>query len=270
MTTSAYDLTGKTALITGAAVGIGAACVEVLAAAGAKVMASDIDRETGEKAVAAWQAQGLDVSFVQQDVTLERDWKQAVDATLETFGRLDIVVNNAGIYIGGKLVDNTLADVQKVHRVNVDSIFLGMKYPAQVMQPGGAAGKGGSIINLSSVAGMIGAPGHTAYGSTKGAVRLYTKHAAVEFARLGYGIRVNSVHPGVIDTAMGEQVFEDFVEVGVAADIEAAKAACIQLTPLGRLGTPKDIANMVHFLAADASSYVTGAEFIVDGGLTAG
>jgi len=144
-----------------------------------------------------------------------------------------------------------------------------MKYAAEAMRDGGQAGKGGSIINLSSVAGLVGIPGHTAYGSTKGAVRLYTKHAAVEFARLGYGVRVNSVHPGLIETAMGDKVFSDLVEAGMVADIEQAREFVLQMTPMGRLGKVDDIANMVLFLASDAAGYCTGAEFVVDGGVTA-
>lgn len=179
------------------------------------------------------------------------------------------MVNNAGIYVGGILINNTLDDVRKVHEVNVDSIFLGMKHCASVMKKGGTVGSGGSIINISSVAGLIGIPGHTAYGSTKGAVRLYTKHAAVEFGRLNYGIRVNSIHPGLIATAMGDQVFDDLIEVGIAKDVNEAKLILNQMTPLGRIGTSEDIANMVIFLASDASTFCTGAEFVVDGGMSA-
>lgn len=270
MNTAFNNLNGKVALVTGAAVGIGAACVEALAAAGARVMVTDIDSRAGEEAVGRWAEAGYDVAFVQQDVTREADWQRAVEATVRQFKGLDILVNNAGIFVGGTLMGNTLDEVQKVHQINVDSIFLGMKYAALAMQPNGAAGKGGSIINLSSVAGMVGVPGHSAYGSSKGAVRLYSKHAAVEFARLGYGIRVNSVHPGLIDTAMGDQVFEDFVGLGLAPDMDSARAFVNQMTPMGRLGKPEEVANVIQFLASDAASYVTGSEFVVDGGLTAG
>lgn len=270
MNTAVNNLTGKVALVTGAAVGIGAACVEALAAAGASVMVTDIDARAGEEATGRWLEAGFDVAFTQQDVTQEADWKRVVEKTVKQFDGLDIVVNNAGVFVGGKLIENTLDEVQKVHRINVDSIFLGMKHAALAMQPGGAVGRGGSIINISSVAGLVGVPGHSAYGSSKGAVRLYTKHAAVEFARLGYGIRVNSVHPGLIETAMGDQVFNDFVAVGLASDLEGAKAFVNQVTPMGRLGKPEEVANIVQFLASDAASYVTGSEFVVDGGLSAG
>jgi NAD(P)-dependent dehydrogenase (short-subunit alcohol dehydrogenase family) len=267
--TELYSLKGKIVLVTGAATGIGKACASKLAAVGASVMLSDIDMKTCQITANELIAKGYSVASVYHDVTKEADWPLAIDATIEAFGGLDCLVNNAGIYVGGTLISNTLDEVRKVHQVNIDSIFLGMKYAALAMKQDGTVGNGGSIINISSVAGLIGVPGHTAYGSTKGAVRLYTKHAAVEFGRLNYGIRVNSVHPGLITTAMGDQVFDDLVEVGMADDIEQAKEILNQMTPLGRIGTPEDIANMIVFLASDASTFCTGAEFVVDGGMSA-
>jgi NAD(P)-dependent dehydrogenase (short-subunit alcohol dehydrogenase family) len=267
MKQTTLSLQGKVALVTGAAGGIGAACVRALAQAGAKVLATDLDGKACE--VIAAGLQELDVISMQQDVCDEARWQEVVTTALSDLGGLDILVNNAGIYLGGLLENNSLEEVNRVYKINVDSIFLGMKYAVQAMKPEGAAGSGGSIINLSSVAGLVGVPGHTAYGSTKGAVRLYTKHAAVEFGALGYGIRVNSVHPGLIDTDMGSAVFQDFVDIGMAANIEEAKEYVVSMTALGRLGTAENVADMVLFLASDASSYVTGAEFLVDGGLTA-
>ena len=265
----AFSLAGKVALVTGAASGIGLECARVLGMAGARVMMSDIEHSGCAAAAAALRAAGLEVQARAQDVTAEGDWQASIEATRAAFGGFDVLVNNAGIYQGGTLESNTLEEVRRVHRVNVDSVFLGMKFAAQAMKPGGAAGRGGSIVNLSSVAGLIGVPGHTAYGSTKGAVRLYTKHAAVEFGVLGYGIRVNSVHPGLIQTAMGEKVFEDFVALGLAPTPDEAKTVVLGMTAVGRLGTARDVANMVLFLASDASGYATGAEFVVDGGMSA-
>ena len=264
------DLSGKVALVTGAAAGIGAASARELSAAGATVMLTDVNVDGCQQLSNSLNAKGARAFFAAQDVTVEQQWKQTVDQTVDQCGGLDILVNNAGTYTGGKLEDNTLEAVRWIHQVNVESIFLGMKYAAQVMQPGGSAGKGGSIINMSSVAGLIGVPGHTAYGSTKGAVRLYTKHAAVEFAKLGYGIRVNSVHPGLIDTDMGRRVFKDFVDIGVAEDLAEAEAAILATIPMAILGAVEDIARMIRFLASSESSYCTGAEFVVDGGMTAG
>ena len=215
-------LQGKVALVTGAAGGIGSACVRSLAEAGAKVMATDLDQKACEAVVFSLHAHDLDVTALQQDVCDEKRWTEVIDSTIRDLGGLDIIVNNAGIYVGGKLEDNSLEEVNRVHKINVDSIFLGMKYAVKAMKPEGAAGQGGSIINISSVAGLVGVPGHTAYGSTKGAVRLYSKHAAAEFGALGYGIRVNSVHPGLIDTEMGAAVFEDFVEIGLVGSVEEA------------------------------------------------
>ncbi len=269
MSFNPLNLQNKVAIVTGAATGIGASCAEYLARMGAKVMATDIQQELGQQTVDAFVDKGLEVAFCHHDVCSETDWNRSIDATLEKFGGLDILVNNAGIYIGGTLLENSLAEVQKVQRVNVESIFLGMKYAASVMKPGAAAGKGGTIINLSSVAGLIGVPGHSAYGATKGAVRLYTKHAAVEFGKLGYGIRVNSVHPGLIKTSMGDQAFQDFIDVGLATTTEEAKQIVTSMTPLGKLGEVEDIAQIVLYLASNASSFITGAEFTVDGGMSA-
>jgi len=263
------DLSGKVALVTGAGAGIGAACARELCAAGATVMLTDINLAGCEQLAGTLNAEGGKAFCGAQDVTVEETWPQTIDQTIDRCGGFDILVNNAGMYTGGKLEDNTLEAVRRVHQVNVESVFLGMKYAAVAMQPGGRAGRGGAIINMSSVAGLIGVPGHTAYGSTKGAVRLYTKHAAVEFARLGYGIRVNSIHPGLIDTDMGRMVFKDLVDIGVAADLEEAEAAIQQMIPLATLGAVEDIARMTRFLASSESSYCTGAEFVVDGGMTA-
>ncbi len=263
------SLEGKAALITGAAAGIGAACARELAAAGATVMLTDVNLDGCHGLAAELQQQGKTAFCARHDVASEEDWQRVINETLSQCGGLDVLVNNAGVYLGGTLVSNSLENVRKVHQVNVDSIFLGMKYVALAMKPGGDAGNGGSIINLSSVAGIIGLPGHTAYGSTKGAVRLYTKHAAVEFARFGYGIRVNSVHPGLIETSMGDQLFKDFVGIGLAVDLDAARTAVLDMTPIGRLGQPEDVANMVRFLASAESAYCTGSEFVIDGGMSA-
>jgi NAD(P)-dependent dehydrogenase (short-subunit alcohol dehydrogenase family) len=232
-------------------------------------MATDLDGEACDAVAYSLQKHDLAVHSMQQDVCDEQRWQVVVDTTVTELGGLDVLVNNAGIYVGGTLESNSLEEVNRVHKINVDSIFLGMKYGVQAMKPEGPAGNGGSIINLSSVAGLVGAPGHSAYGSTKGAVRLYSRHAAAEFGALGYGVRVNSVHPGLIDTEMGAAVFQDFVDIGLVQTVEEAREYVLGMTSLGRLGSAEDVANMVLFLASDASSYCTGGEFVVDGGLTA-
>jgi len=262
-------LDGKVAIVTGAATGIGAACAKELALAGASVMISDTDLGGCEKVSKELNAKGYTTSFSKQDVSSEDDWQRVTSETVDKYGSFDVLVNNAGIYTGGLLENNTLEAVRRVHQINVDSVFLGMKYAVAMMQPGGKSGNGGSIINLSSVAGIIGVPGHSAYGSTKGAVRSYSKHAAVELARLGHGIRVNSIHPGLIDTQMGSKVFDDFVDIGLAPDLDEAKQAVLQMIPMAKFGQAQDVANMVRFLASEEASYCTGAEFVIDGGMTA-
>jgi 3alpha(or 20beta)-hydroxysteroid dehydrogenase len=269
MTQDLFSLKGKTALVTGAGAGIGAACVFALARAGAGVMATDINADSANATAAAAVAEGLQVRALQHDVCDEPRWAEVIAATIEAFGGLDIVVNNAGIHTGCLLEMDTLDNLRRLNRVNIESVFLGMKYAAQAMKPGGSAGQGGSIINLSSVAGIMGVPLESAYGATKGAVRLYTKHAAVEFAALGYGIRVNSVHPGLIETDMGDKLLEGIVQNGLADSVDEAREMIHALTPMGRLGRAGEVAAVVQFLASNAASYVTGSEYVVDGGGTA-
>jgi 3alpha(or 20beta)-hydroxysteroid dehydrogenase len=265
-----FSLEGRTALITGAGRGIGAACARSLAVAGAHSVVSDIDGEAAAAVASALTKEGFQASALTQDVTDPAQWDQTTAKAIETTGRLDILVNNAGIFLGHLLVDESLEALQTLNRVNVESVFLGMKAAAQAMRPGGSAGAGGSIINMSSVAGIVGSPGFSAYGASKGAVRAATKHTATEFARLGYGIRVNSVHPGVIETMMGDQVFEFMVQVGMASNVEEAHGLLEgMLIPMGRLGKAEEIADVIVFLASDASRYMTGSEVVVDGGLTA-
>ena len=269
MTHNPFSLEGKTALVTGAGAGIGRACALALASAGAKVMATDLDEAAAVETATLAHEREYKVSALQQDVCEEARWSEIVTATVAAFGGFDILVNNAGIHQGCLIEADTLDNVRRLHRVNVDSVFLGMRSAAGAMKPGGSAGRGGSIVNLSSAAGMMGLPLESAYGSTKGAVRLYSRHAAVEFAALGYGIRVNSVHPGLIETEMGSLLLEGFVQNGLAESIEQAMEMIHALTPMGRLGTAEEVANVVLFLASDAASYVTGAEYVVDGGATA-
>jgi NAD(P)-dependent dehydrogenase (short-subunit alcohol dehydrogenase family) len=265
-----FRLDGKVALVTGGARGIGAECTRVLAAAGARVMVTDVLSEAGRETARAIQAEGGQADYADLDVTREADWLAAIDATLTRFGGFDVLVNNAGIEIMGAIADVSHEEFRRIMAINVDGVFLGCKQAVTAMRPGGKAGRGGAIVNISSVAGLIGVPWLTAYGASKGAVRIMTKDVAVECGRLGYGIRCNSVHPGVVATEMAESFLrKNCALAGGTAGLEEMRAAFVGVHPIGRLGVPRDIANAVRFLAADAASWITGVELPVDGGWTA-
>jgi NAD(P)-dependent dehydrogenase (short-subunit alcohol dehydrogenase family) len=258
------DLEGKVAIVTGGGRGLGAEVARALSASGVRVMLTDISADGGE----ALAASIPNTVFRRHDVTKEEDWQDVIGKTLMTFGGLDIVVNNAGVEITRLFADCDLAEFRRVQSVNVDGTFLGTKWGIRAMRPGGAAGRGGSIINLSSVAGLVGVPGLGAYCAAKGGVRLMTKAAAIECARLAYGIRVNSIHPAIIKTKMGTEVVQSLVDIGLAENDEAAEAAMGAMHPMG-YGQPQDVANAVCYLASSAAGWMNGAEFVLDGGLTA-
>jgi len=256
---------GKVALITGGASGIGCGCAEMLAGEGATVVVADIQDKLGQEVVAGIGGQAL---YLNLDVTSEDAWIAVVAAVEKAFGRLDILVNNAGIGLGGPVTEFSLADWRRQQAINVEGVFLGVKHSLPLMRRGG----GGSIINISSVAGLTGAPNMTAYCATKGAVRLFTKAAAMECAVARDGVRVNSVHPGIIETPIWDTISDTIGGQGGNAgpsrllnldDVTAVS------TPLGVKGWPVDIAAGVLFLASDESRYVTGSELVIDGGMTA-
>ncbi|MFN3609203.1 MAG: SDR family NAD(P)-dependent oxidoreductase [Hyphomonas sp.] len=266
----------KVAIVTGAASGIGKAAALALAREGAAVMVTDID-EAGAQAVAdEINKAGGKAAAMKQDVTDEAVWDGVFADTKSLLGAPSILINNAGIAIGGAIMDYSLADWRKQMEVNTDSVFLGTRAAMRTMNATG----GGSIVNISSVAGLRGASGASAYCASKGAVRLFSKAAAMECAQLGLKIRVNSVHPGIIDTPiwqksltrMTETMHKEQSEVitatfggnGLDPKIIAAGSA-----PMGRPGAPEEVAELILFLASDASSYITGQEHVVDGGLTA-
>jgi NAD(P)-dependent dehydrogenase (short-subunit alcohol dehydrogenase family) len=251
-------LAGKVALVTGAAMGLGAATARVLAREGAAVMIGDRDIAAGEAVAAAIVAAGGRAGFSAQDVASEADWAAVVAATTTMFGRLDILVNNAGIS-GGMLplLEHSLDDWRRVMAVNLDGVFLGMRHCGPVM----AAQGSGSIINLSSILGKVGLANAAAYCASKGGVLLLTKAAALEWASLG--IRVNSVHPGFIDTPMVANALQNAENGNEMRDL------LIGAHPIGRFGMPREIADAVLFLASEESSFMTGAELVVDGGYTA-
>lgn len=257
---------GKVALVTGGASGIGRGCAERLAQEGAVIVVTDLQDEKGAATAAAIEGLGGKASYLHHDVTSEDAWIEVVAAIRQKHGRLDILVNNAGIGIGGSVLTMTLADFQKQTAVNLDGVFLGTKHSVPLMREGG----GGSIINISSVAGLKGSAILAGYCATKGGVRLFTKAVALECAAAKDGIRVNSVHPGIIETP----IWDTIVGTGEPGDNArpprgaALDAISAEGVPLGVKGYPEDIANGVLWLASDESRYVTGAELVIDGGFS--
>ncbi|MEL0230682.1 MAG: glucose 1-dehydrogenase [bacterium] len=249
-------LEGKTALVTGAASGIGLQTSIRLAEEGARVMMTDINLEKVRQ-----QAEKIDANatFLKLDITEEEEWISVLDETVKRFDRLDILVNSAGMVLIADVEQITLEDWRKVHAVNLDGTFLGCKHGVRVMKEFGA----GSIINLSSVSGMIGGFNLAAYNSSKGAVRMLTKSVALHCARAGYGIRCNSIHPTFIETPMLESMIRD------SPDPEKARQTLVRQVPLRRIGKPDDVANMIVYLASDESTFVTGTEMVIDGGVIA-
>ena len=255
---------GKVALVTGAASGIGRACAERLAAEGAVVVLTDV--ADGAEALAAIQAAGGKAEFLKQDVTQEDAWVEVIAAIKARHGRLDILVNNAGIAISGSILQMSLADFQKQTAVNVDGVFLGCKHAIPLMREGGS---GGSIVNMSSVAGLKGSAILAGYCATKGAVRLFTKSVAMECAGAHDGIRVNSVHPGIIETPIWDSIMTGQLGANLGPARSGALDAMAETgVPLGFKGLPSDIADGVLWLASDESRYVTGAELVIDGGFS--
>ena len=257
-------LDGKAALITGGASGIGAACARLLAREGAAVAVTDIQDAKGAVLAEEIVGAGGKARYFHHDVTQEEAWVEVVAETVKAFGRLDVLVNNAGIGLGApSITAMSLADFRRQQAINVEGVFLGMKHGLLAMR---AAGNGGSVINMSSVAGLKGSPTLAAYSATKGAVRLFTKAVALECAAAKDGIRVNSVHPGIIETPI-------WLGIGGSAgggtnappDLDAISAMAV---PLGVKGQPEDIAQGVLWLAGEDSRYVTGAELVIDGGIS--
>lgn len=239
-------LQGKNAMITGGARGQGAAEARAFIKAGAKVLITDVEEKDG---TALAKELGENAFFLKHDVAEDKDWLAAIKQAKDKLGGLDVLVNNAGIYEPGSIADTSVEDFERQVRINQLGTFLGMKHAAPVM------GKGGSIINISSVAGMEGFPGACAYVGTKWAVRGMTKTAAKEFGE--QGIRVNSIHPGFIDTDM------------LDANDDEANAQGKEDTPLKRFGTAEEIADLAVFLASDDSAFISGAEIAIDGGYSA-
>ena len=254
------QLDGRAGIVTGAASGIGAATARVLAREGAKILLTDLDDAAGQAL-----AEEIGGIYIHHDVTDDAAWPGVVETAEKQFGRLDILVANAGIGIMGPAIDMSLADWRRQMAINVDGVFLSVKYCIPAMRRGG---RGGSIVMLSSIAGLRGSAGLAGYSASKGAVRLFAKSMAMECAAAGDGIRVNSVHPGIILTPIWEKAATR-AGGGLNAPLNPYDLAAAGV-PLGKPADPVEIANGVLFLASDLSSHMTGAELVIDGGMTAG
>ena len=255
-------LEGRHALVTGGAQGLGAGMAQALSAAGAKVMIGDLQEDLARET-----AESIGALSTRLDVTDESSWERAIVTTIEQLGGFDILVNNAGIEISGLIVDIDANDLKKMLEVNVLGTALGSKHGLRAMRPDGPAGNGGAIVNVSSVAATIAFPGIAGYSSTKSAVDRLTRVAAFEAGKLGFGVRVNCVYPGLVPTEMGQRLAVDMAALGLFPSPEAAVGAVVEQTPLGRLGAVDDMADAVVFLASDQARFITGIGLPVDGGM---
>lgn len=262
-----HDLKGRAALVTGAATGIGAATAEALARAGANVAIADIDTAGGQATAEVLRAHGVETTFVALDVAQEADWERAIPPVIAALGGLDILVNNAGIERSSLLIEQSAEDLRRMFDVNVVGTALGIKQAFRAMRPGGAAGRGGAIVNIASVAATIAFPGIAGYSASKSAVDRLTRIAAAEAGKLGYGVRVNCVCPGLVPTAMGMKLAVDCAAMGLFPSPDEAVAGVVQLTPSGRLGAVADIADAILFLCGDGARFVNGTSLSVDGGM---
>jgi NAD(P)-dependent dehydrogenase (short-subunit alcohol dehydrogenase family) len=273
---SVYHLTGRKALVTGGARGLGEGMARALARAGAAVVIADIREDLGKATASSLREGGANAEFVALDVTSDESWALAVPQAIAHLSGLDILVNNAGVEVTSLLIDLDPEGLRRMLEVNVLGTALGIKHGFRAMRPGGsgsvfvdgaAGGSGGAIVNVSSVAATIAFPGIAGYSATKSAVDRLTKVAAMESGRLGYGVRVNCVYPGLVPTEMGNQLAVDCATIGLFPSPQEAAGAVIGLTPLGRLGEVPDIADAVVFLASDGARFITGAGLPVDGGM---
>ncbi|MDA9547341.1 MULTISPECIES: SDR family NAD(P)-dependent oxidoreductase [unclassified Bradyrhizobium] len=264
---SEKSLDGRKALVTGGARGIGAAIAEALARSGAAVMIGDILDDVGKDSAGQIARLGVKTGFVHLDVADDAQWEKATAATVATLGGYDILVNNAGIEITSLVSEIRAEDARRMCDVNIVGTVLGMKHAFRAMRPGGAAGKGGAIVNIASVAATIAFPSISVYSGTKSAVDRMTRVAAMEAGKLGYGVRVNCIYPGLIPTDMGLQLANDIVKIGLAPDVNAAVGSVVEQTPLGKLAEVGDIANAAVFLCSNEARFITGIGLPVDGGM---
>lgn len=257
---------GKVAIVTGAGRGIGRATAELLAERGARVLATDIVDADSEETVARIRARGGEARGLRHDVTDEGDWAAAVDAAVNGLGGFDVLVNNAGVYLRKSIEETTFEEFDRIMRINVWGVMLGTRFAMDSMKKRiPAEGPAGAIVNLVSTASIKGSPFASVYATSKGAVRLFTRSAAREVSALGYNIRVNGIYPGIIDTEMGAAAMKRIIEAAGENGNRAREMGAEQHL-IGRLGTVDDVARGIVFLASEDASFVTGSEFVVDGG----
>lgn len=259
-----------TAIVTGGAGGIGAATCRQLARAGAKVVIADVAEASGEQLAAQLQQQGLAAAFQRLDVASDASWQALRTRVLADFGAPGVLVNNAGIDVVKDSFATTPDEWDRLFAVNMKGMYLGCRALAKDMHEVSVRrGRLSSIVNMSSICGLIGVAFQTAYCASKGAVRLYTKALALEYAALGIKVRVNSIHPGTVDTAFAAQCLKELGEVGFAPSPSEARAAIARAHPIGHMADPDEIADAIVFLACDESRFLTGSELVADGGYTA-
>lgn len=264
------DGSPKTALVTGASGGIGSATASALAAHGARVVVTDLEEAPLQALVARISAEGGEASSCVLDVGDPHSWQLARDYVRSTYGNLAVLVNNAGIDVVKSVADTTLADWERLFRVNSTGMFLGTQtFLDDLHEAGVASGERSSIINMSSICGNIGVAFQSTYCATKGAVRMFTKAAAVEFGALERQVRINSIHPGTVDTAFAAQCLQELGEAGFAPSPAEARAAIRAAHPIGDMAQGDEIADAIVFLASNLSRFMTGSEMLVDGGYTA-
>jgi len=263
-------LDGKVAFLSGAARGIGGATARLMASVGARVAIGDVLDERGKQTAREIESAVGQALYVSLDVTQEASWAAAMDATVKKFGKLDILVNNAGVFVGKGVEEASIDEWNKLVAVNLTGVVLGTRAALPHLKASGQNSQHGSaIVNLASVAGLVGSQLDPLYSLTKGGVTLFTKSTALEFGRKGYKIRVNSIHPGVIDTDMGQQTFVMRARALGTNDTEATRKTSMAMHPVGRLGVADDIAKGIVFLASDDAAFMTGSGLVVDGGYTA-
>ncbi len=268
---ASHSVKDKVVMITGAAAGFGKATAEKLASEGAHIVATDINVEALGDTLDCCREYGVQVVGGRHDVSDENEWRHMMNKVEGEFGRLDALINNAGYMLTKPYLATSLEEFRRLHRVNVESVWIGVQsaYPLLKHAVQQSAAGSASVVNLSSIYGQVAGFAQSAYCATKGAVRMLSKSQAVEFARAGDGIRVNSVHPGPGNTALAENGVAQMIEAGMVESPEQALAFMTQLIPAGRFAEPEDISDLMVFLCSDASRYFTGAEFTLDGGYTA-